>query len=103
MFRTCSAEGDALSVRLEFQVDCLARVWANRADKAWNVLKTGDVDEVMNAASAIGDDTLQRQSHGTVVPEPFMHGTSEQRQRLFRQGLNSGNPDACNTFGVDRI
>lgn len=97
------AEGDALSVRLEFQVDCLARVWANRADKAWNVLKTGDVDEVMNAASAIGDDTLQRQSHGTVVPEPFMHGTSEQRQRLFRQGLNSGNPDACNTFGVDRI
>jgi predicted metalloprotease len=98
-----SCEGDALSVRLEFQVDCLARVWANRADKAWNVLKTGDVDEVMNAASAIGDDTLQRQSHGTVVPEPFMHGTSEQRQRLFRQGLNSGNPDACNTFGVDRI
>jgi len=97
------AEGNALSVRLELQADCLAGVWANRADKARNIIESGDIEEAMNAASAIGDDTLQRQSHGTVVPEPFMHGTSEQRQRLFRQGLNSGNPDACNTFGVDRI
>jgi predicted metalloprotease len=101
--RSSRAEGNALSVRLELQADCLAGVWANRADKARNILETGDVDEAINAASAIGDDTLQRQSRGTVVPESFTHGTSAQRQRWFRQGLNSGNPDACDTFGVKRI
>lgn len=101
--RLSQAEGNALSVRLELQADCLAGVWANRADKARNILETGDVDEAMNAASAIGDDTLQRQSRGTVVPESFTHGTSEQRQRWFRQGLSSGDPDACDTFSVDRI
>jgi predicted metalloprotease len=97
------AEGNALSVRLELQADCLAGVWANRAHKARNIIEEGDVDEAMNAASAIGDDTLQRQSRGTVVPESFTHGTSAQRQRWFRQGLNSGNPDTCDTFGVERI
>ena len=97
------AEGNALSVRLELQADCLAGVWANRADKARNIIEEGDVDEAMNAASAIGDDTLQRQSRGTVVPESFTHGTSAQRQRWFRQGLNSGNPDTCDTFSVERI
>jgi predicted metalloprotease len=90
-------------VRLELQADCLAGVWANHADKARNIIEAGDVDEALNAASAIGDDTLQRQGRGTVVPESFTHGTSEQRQRWFRQGLNSGNPDACDTFSVDRI
>lgn len=91
-------EGNQLSVRLELQADCFAGVWANRADKARNLLEEGDVEEALNAASAIGDDRLQKQSRGTVVPESFTHGTSAQRQRWFRTGLNSGDPDACNTF-----
>ncbi|MGB5165529.1 MAG: neutral zinc metallopeptidase [Woeseiaceae bacterium] len=96
-------EGNQLSVRLELQADCFAGVWANRADKARNLLESGDVEEAMNAASAIGDDRLQRQSRGTVVPESFTHGTSEQRQRWFRKGLESGNPDSCNTFDAARL
>ena len=101
--RVGEAEANALSVRLELQADCLAGVWANRADKARNILEAGDVEEALNAASAIGDDTLQRQSQGTVVPESFTHGTSAQRQRWFRAGLESGNPDSCDTFSVDRL
>lgn len=97
------AEGNALSVRLELQADCLAGVWANRADRARNILETGDVDEALNAASAIGDDTLQRQSRGTVVPESFTHGSAAQRQRWFRTGLQSGDPDNCDTFSADRV
>ncbi len=101
--RLSQEEGNALSVRLELQADCLAGVWANRAHKARNILESGDVEEALNAASAIGDDTLQRQSRGTVVPESFTHGTSAQRQRWFRTGLNSGDPDSCDTFGADRV
>ncbi len=101
--RLSQAEGNALSVRLELQADCLAGVWANRADKARNILEAGDVDEALNAASAIGDDTLQRQSRGTVVPESFTHGTAVQRQRWFRTGLQSGDPDTCDTFSVERV
>lgn len=97
------AEANELSVRLELQADCLAGVWAIRADKARNILEAGDVEEALNAASAIGDDTLQRQSRGTVVPESFTHGTSAQRQRWFRKGLGSGDPDDCDTFSVDSI
>ena len=93
-------DANALSVRLELQADCLAGVWANRAHRARNILEAGDVEEALNAASAIGDDTLQRQSGGTVVPESFTHGTSAQRQRWFREGLDSGNPDSCDTFGA---
>jgi hypothetical protein len=96
-------EGNQLSVRLELQADCFAGVWAHRADKARNILESGDVEEALNAASAIGDDRLQRQSRGTVVPESFTHGTSEQRQRWFRTGLESGNPDSCNTFDAARL
>jgi len=91
-------EGNALSVRLELQADCFAGVWANRADRARNILESGDVEEALNAASAIGDDTLQKQSGGAVVPESFTHGTSAQRQKWFRAGLQSGDPDQCNTF-----
>ena len=101
--RLSQAEGNALSVRLELQADCLAGVWAHHADKARNILEAGDIEEALNAASAIGDDTLQRQSRGTVVPESFTHGTSAQRQHWFRTGLTSGNPDSCDTFSVDRI
>ena len=101
--RTSKAEGNALSVRLELQADCLAGVWSHHADKARNILEDGDVDEALNAASAIGDDTLQRQSRGTVVPESFTHGTAAQRQRWFRTGLRSGDPDSCDTFSVDQV
>ncbi len=101
--RLSAAEANALSVRLELQADCLAGVWAIRADRASNILEAGDVEEALNAASAIGDDTLQRRSRGTVVPESFTHGTSEQRQRWFRKGLGSGDPDTCDTFSVDRV
>ena len=96
-------ESNALSVRLELQADCFAGVWAHRADKARNILESGDVEEALNAASAIGDDTLQRQSRGTVVPESFTHGTSSQRQQWFRVGLQSGDPDSCDTFNADRL
>ena len=92
------ADANALSVRLELQADCFAGVWANRADKARNILESGDVEEALNAASAIGDDTLQKNSGRGVVPESFTHGTSAQRQKWFRAGLASGNPDMCNTF-----
>ena len=97
------AEANALSVRLELQADCLAGVWAIRADKARDILESGDVEEALDAASAIGDDTLQRESRGTVVPESFTHGTSEQRQRWFRKGLGTGDPDSCDTFSGDSI
>ena len=97
------ADANQLSVRLELQADCLAGVWANRADKARNILESGDVEEALNAASAIGDDRLQRQSQGRVVPESFTHGTSAQRQRWFRAGLASGDPDHCDTFSGDGI
>jgi predicted metalloprotease len=101
--RVNQVEGNALSVRLELQADCLAGVWANHADKARNIIEDGDIDEALNAASAIGDDTLQRQSRGSVVPETFTHGTAAQRQRWFRTGLQSGDPDVCDTFSVDRV
>ncbi|MDH3441901.1 MAG: zinc metallopeptidase [Gammaproteobacteria bacterium] len=97
------AEGNRLSVRLELQADCMAGVWANRADRARNILESGDVEEALNAASAIGDDRLQRRSGGTVVPESFTHGTSAQRQRWFRRGLQSGSPNDCDTFSVTEL
>ena len=101
--RLSEARANELSVRLELQADCYAGVWANRADKARNILEAGDVEEALRAASAIGDDTLQRQSQGTVVPESFTHGTSEQRQRWFRAGLQSGDINDCDTFNATRL
>jgi len=95
------ADANRLSVRLELQADCLAGVWANRADKARAILEAGDVDEALNAASAIGDDRLQMQSRGTVVPESFTHGTSAQRAYWFRTGLGSGELSHCDTFAAD--
>lgn len=94
------ADGNRLSVRQELQADCFAGVWANRANRARNLIEAGDIDEALNAASQIGDDTLQRQSRGTVVPESFTHGTSAQRQNWFRRGFESGDPDACDTFSA---
>lgn len=89
------AEGNALSVRLELQADCYAGVWAA---KNRDRLEPGDVEEGMTAARAIGDDTLQREATGRVVPDSFTHGTSEQRMRWLRRGMETGDPAQCDTF-----
>lgn len=94
-------EGDGgLLVRQELQADCLAGVWAHRAEQRLQWLEAGDIEEALSTASAIGDDRLQRQSRGTVVPDAFTHGTSEQRVRWFRSGFTSGDPDRCDTFAA---
>lgn len=89
---------NALSVRLELQADCFAGLWANHADRSRHVLEQGDVEEALRAATAIGDDTLQKQARGYAVPESFTHGTAEQRVRWFRRGLESGSMQSCDTF-----
>jgi uncharacterized protein len=98
--RGSETQANALSVRLELQADCFAGVWANRSQKerGWR-LESGDIESALNAASRIGDDTLQRQARGTVVPETFTHGTSAQRVSWFKRGVSSGQIDACDTFG----
>lgn len=96
-------KANALSVRVELQADCFAGVWANHADKARHILESGDVEGALKAASAIGDDTLQRQAQGQVVPDSFTHGTSEQRVRWFRRGIDSGDLNSCNTFAAKQI
>jgi uncharacterized protein len=96
--RMSESQANALSVRLELQADCFAGVWAYHADRARSILETDDVEAALNAATAIGDDTLQRQSQDQVVPDSFTHGTSEQRVRWFRRGIEGGQVRACNTF-----
>ena len=88
---------NALSVRLELQADCFAGVWAHHANNR-QLLEAGDVEEAMTAAAAIGDDTIQRRTQGRIVPESFTHGSSEQRMRWFRTGMQTGQISACNTF-----
>jgi predicted metalloprotease len=89
---------DGLSVRQELQADCFAGVWANRTQQRLQWLQPGDVESALNAASQIGDDTLQREARGQVVPDSFTHGTSEQRVKWFKAGLASGDIGQCNTF-----
>ena len=101
--RASQVEGNRLSVRLELQADCLSGVWAYHANRARNIIEEGDVEEALGAASAIGDDRLQRQSRGFVVPDAFTHGTSEQRVRWFRRGLEGGDMERCNTFDAARL
>ena len=96
--RSGQAAGNELSVRFELQADCLAGVWANRADRARKILEAGDVEEGLNAASAVGDDRIQRRTQGYVVPDAFTHGSSTQRVSWFRRGLDSGSADSCETF-----
>ncbi|GLK67651.1 KPN_02809 family neutral zinc metallopeptidase [Hansschlegelia plantiphila] len=89
---------NAISVRIELQADCFAGVWANWADKKYHILEQGDVESALRAATQIGDDTLQRRSGGAVVPDSFTHGSSAQRVKWFRTGVDGGDPKKCNTF-----
>jgi predicted metalloprotease len=101
--RASPAESNALSVRLELQADFYAGVWAHHAQKMKNILESGDVETALRAATAIGDDTLQRQARGRVVPDTFTHGTSEQRVHWFRKGLETGDIRQGDTFSTDRL
>jgi len=96
--RANEREANRLSVRLELQADCFAGIWGNRADKARRLLDPGDLEEALRAASAIGDDRLQRETRGRVVPDSFTHGTSAQRVSWFRRGFESGDLARCDTF-----
>ena len=96
--RAGQAQANRLSVRLELQADCFAGVWAHHAEKRGHILEAGDLEEGLRAASAIGDDRLQRQTTGTVVPDSFTHGSSEQRVRWLRVGIETGDVNRCNTF-----
>jgi predicted metalloprotease len=97
------AESNRLQVRVELQADCLAGVWAHAARAKHDFLDPGDVDAALQTASAIGDDRLQQQSRGYVVPDAFTHGTSEQRKRWFMTGFNEGKVSACNTFQAAQL
>jgi uncharacterized protein len=94
---------NALQVRIELQADCYAGVWANHAQQKHSFLDPGDVDQALQTASAIGDDRLQKEMQGYVVPDSFTHGTSEQRKRWFLNGFNSGQTSACNTLSAGTL
>lgn len=96
--RVSKTQANQLSVRLELQADCFAGVWANRTQQAQQILEKGDVEEALNAATAIGDDRLQKQAQGYAVPDSFTHGTSARRVRWFTQGIKTGDVNQCNTF-----
>lgn len=101
--RLSPPEANAISVRLELQADCFAGVWANHAQRTRQILEAGDVEEGLNAASAIGDDRLQRQARGYVAPESFTHGSSAQRVRWFKRGMTSGDLQQCDTFNTAQL
>ncbi len=101
--RGSEAQQNALSVRLELQADCFAGIWAHDAQSARQILEQGDIEEAMNAASQIGDDTLQRKSRGQVMPESFTHGSSAQRVKWFKLGLQTGSVNQCNTFEARQL
>jgi predicted metalloprotease len=101
--RVSETEANALSVRVELQADCFAGVWAYHTNEAKQIIEQGDVESALSAASAIGDDALQRQSRGEVVPDSFTHGTSAQRVRWFKKGLETGSVQQCNTFEARQL
>jgi predicted metalloprotease len=88
---------------VELQADCFAGVWARQADQSRQILEAGDIEEELNAASAIGDDRIQRKTQGYVVPDAFTHGSAAQRVRWFRLGFERGNLQSCDTFNADRL
>jgi predicted metalloprotease len=102
--RVSTAQSNALSVKIELQADCFAGVWArlSQQEKGWR-LEQGDIETALNAASQIGDDTLQKKARGTVVPESFTHGTSTQRVSWFKRGVDSGDLNKCDTFGTGNV
>jgi uncharacterized protein len=101
--RMSEADANALSVRMELQADCFAGVWAKNAAQSRQLLEAGDIEEGLRAASAIGDDRIQQQTQGYVVQDAFTHGSSEQRVRWFRRGLEQGTPEACDTFSTREL
>ena len=101
--RAGKVEANALSVRMELQADCLAGVWGKRTDTMKNVLEPGDLEAALTAASAIGDDRMQQQSQGRIVPESFTHGSSAQRVHWFKMGFESGDMNQCNTFKAAQL
>ncbi len=101
--RASEAQANSVSVRLELQADCFAGVWANHAQKARQILESGDIEEGLNAATAIGDDRLQMRSKGYVAPDSFTHGSSAQRVRWFKQGITTGDVRQCDTFSAAQL
>jgi predicted metalloprotease len=97
------SDANRIQVMVELQADCFAGIWAHHADRSRGILETGDIEEGLNAAAAIGDDRLQRQAQGYVVPDAFTHGSSAQRVRWFKRGLEQGDPAACDTFGAEQL
>ena len=103
LFRSSKVEAAELSTRLELQADFLAGVWANHAQKMKQILEVGDVETALRAAEAIGDDRLQMEAQGYVVPDSFTHGTSKQRMRWFMKGLKTGDLKEMDTFSVEDL
>jgi uncharacterized protein len=98
--RMSEKQGNALQVRVELQADCFAGIWANKAQEMRNIIEPGDIDQALTAAAAIGDDRIQKQTQGYVVRDSFTHGSSEQRQRWFRRGYETGSLQQCDTFNT---
>jgi hypothetical protein len=96
-------QANALQVRIELQADCFAGIWANRAHETKDIIEPGDIDDALGAASAIGDDRIQKRTQGYVVPDSFTHGSSEQRVRWFRRGFDSGKLENCDTFNAEQL
>src|SRR5436309_5153433 len=96
--RVSKTDANHLQVKVELQADCLAGVWAAKSDQRWKTIEPGDVEAAMRTAAAIGDDRLQKQAQGYAIPDSFTHGSSEQRQRWFQNGLKGGSVKGCNTF-----
>ena len=101
--RMSQGQANALQVRMELQADCFAGIWANHAGETKNIIEPGDIEEALNAASAIGDDRIQKQTQGYVVPDAFTHGSSAQRVSWFKRGYQSGKLEACDTFNADDL
>jgi len=101
--RSGKQQANALSVRMELQADCFAGIWAARANQKRRILEPGDVEEGLGAAAAVGDDNIQKQSRGYVSPESFTHGSSQQRVRWFRRGLDTGDLKACDAFAAAQL
>jgi len=101
--RAAEREANALSVRLELQADCLAGIWASFANRERKILEPGDIEEGLNAAAQIGDDTIQKRAQGYVVPEGFTHGSAQQRVSWFRRGIQTGDLKQCDTFAAGNV